>query len=965
MGVANPIRLEDLDRRVTRQGIYPSLPASHGVPWSTYVRSQRVSSRSISSSTEALDSDQARQTTQRILQHTRSLPTNSPVPHVSITDREYRSDSGLSDRYTIRIPMATGVDRSFYRGYMTEQDDYTTLGSITPMSSSIGMLVRPKTKSVRPKCGVESESSHPIIGESATMFTDMMDMMLKVLDRRMAAAAKAQELEDTLAENAYALDQKRQRIIGHSLSSHPSYMNTVPRTTSVGIPIAESTPVPQIGPILHRPIPTPRVRDILEPSANEQARAKYLERQMRHIQGVRLPPLDSQSIEEESLSRQIQEYCSRMHEHRQYEKETHHVILESMKEHKIKQRQQGKKERDEIYRWMSRNLKSVREVTRNMFSRASTISVEEPRMALTETDFRNIKEKMNKIDQRLEGLYQNWQAEYKEAMTSEQCEDIQRFYEPYVRKYETKYKILYQMLRQAIDEGNRVPSTRVSASELTPSLVALEDATTLKGKGWNRGEPHLETPHMYSTRDGRLTPTAPTYEDMRIKTPLSVTPEKSLEGLSAGVGGTESEQVSQQPSTNADGLETNVAPPSSIETRPKVVSESSNQGELSGRHIMTREASREDALAATQHFFHTVPERRSATEVPATTTMSVSQTDTPPVTSIPVETERPEPSPVRIFPPSVTPPRPIATATLRPRMLEQRLSEGQIETQSQDDVSSEENDTLEPLVIEGLPDELGPEWRILHPFEIPGVRNPTEDTPRTHRRLAENDTLVELIQTAEYLEDAPSWEQRRFYPPRYGDPYYRGCGRGCGRGRGRGRRWLHEDVPGRDLDGRGRFHSCGNGREGFASSHEEGRRDVRLELLPEPGPSRHSDWSSIASPPARTSPHGAPDVQPTQNQLNVPAAIGTRQERDEVGISEGVTSVPQMDVLREDQDIHARLTVNIDTRAQSNVLEPNEEMVDIIPPASTRSARSSPHTEDVMTSVPQGSSTNDDRPRHS
>ena len=85
---------------------------------------------------------------------------------------------------------------------------------------------------------------------------------------------------------------------------------------------------------------------------------------------------------------------------------------------------------------MSKNLDSVREVARNTFSRASTISVEEHRMALTETDFRNIKEKMNKIDQRIDGLYQNWQAEYKEAIMSEQCEDIQRFYEPYVKKYE-------------------------------------------------------------------------------------------------------------------------------------------------------------------------------------------------------------------------------------------------------------------------------------------------------------------------------------------------------------------------------------------------------------------------------------------------------------------------------------------------------------------------------------------------
>ena len=110
--VANPIRPEDLDRRVTRQGVYPLLPASRGVPWNAYVRSQRMGSRSVSSSTDALDSDQARQTTQRILQHTRSLPTNSPVPYIPSTDREYRSDSGLSDRYTIRTPMAIGVDRS-------------------------------------------------------------------------------------------------------------------------------------------------------------------------------------------------------------------------------------------------------------------------------------------------------------------------------------------------------------------------------------------------------------------------------------------------------------------------------------------------------------------------------------------------------------------------------------------------------------------------------------------------------------------------------------------------------------------------------------------------------------------------------------------------------------------------------------------------------------------------------------
>ena len=137
---------------------------------------------------------------------------------------------------------------------------------------------------------------------------------------------------------------------------------------------------------------------------------------------------------------------------------------------------------------------------------------------------------------------------------------------------------------------------------------------------------------------------------------------------------------------------------------------------LLGRNEITREDSREDALATTRCFFHTVPKRRRTTEVPVTTIMSVSQTDTPPVTSMPVETECPEPSSIRTTLPSGSPPRPTATATLRPRTLEQRMSEGQTGTQSQDDEDSEENDTLEPLVMEGLPDELGPEWRVLHPF---------------------------------------------------------------------------------------------------------------------------------------------------------------------------------------------------------------------------------------------------------
>ena len=145
------------------------------------------------------------------------------------------------------------------------------------------------------------------------------------------------------------------------------------------------------------------------------------------------PPQNDIPLEEDDLSKRFCDYCSRIEDHQRCEKDTHYVTLNSIKEYKARQRQQGRKGE----RW-SVPKEKVREIARHTLSRASTISAEEHWMELSETDFINIKEKINKIDQRIDGLYQNWQAEYKEVITTEQCEEIQRFYEPYVMKYETK-----------------------------------------------------------------------------------------------------------------------------------------------------------------------------------------------------------------------------------------------------------------------------------------------------------------------------------------------------------------------------------------------------------------------------------------------------------------------------------------------------------------------------------------------
>ena len=77
-----------------------------------------------------------------------------------------------------------------------------------------------------------------------------------------------------------------------------------------------------------------------------------------------MPPLeDDITLENESLSRRIQDYCLRIKDHRRCEKDIYQVTLSSMKDYKEKQQQQkSERERAEIYAKMSQNLEKVREI---------------------------------------------------------------------------------------------------------------------------------------------------------------------------------------------------------------------------------------------------------------------------------------------------------------------------------------------------------------------------------------------------------------------------------------------------------------------------------------------------------------------------------------------------------------------------------------------------------------------------
>ena len=110
-------------------------------------------------------------------------------------------------------------------------------------------------------------------------------------------------------------------------------------------------------------------------------------------------------------------------------------------------------------------------------------------------------------------------------------------------------------------------------------------------------------------------------------------------------------------------------------------------------------------------------------DIPTTTIATTASITTPPGT---LDVERRGTSSPRISLPKGSPSHPTITATCKPRTWMQQLTEVQTTESRRAEASlSESNTSIVETLPEDIPDKLGHEWRVLHPFELPGVRFPT------------------------------------------------------------------------------------------------------------------------------------------------------------------------------------------------------------------------------------------------
>ena len=147
-------------------------------PGVKFVRTHRNRPQSISSFTEALESDHARYVTSTIAQHarsmathTRSLPTDSPIPYFQPIERGYMSEGSQEGITPYRVPSEHifHIGGTDYHSKLTKTDRVSTFTGLDDYDTSFAArhgrgALDPVPKTGETKAMVTTSVSPPMIG---------------------------------------------------------------------------------------------------------------------------------------------------------------------------------------------------------------------------------------------------------------------------------------------------------------------------------------------------------------------------------------------------------------------------------------------------------------------------------------------------------------------------------------------------------------------------------------------------------------------------------------------------------------------------------------------------------------------------------------------------------------------------------------------------------------------------------
>ena len=400
---------------------------------------------------------------------------------------------------------------------------------------------------------------------------------------------------------------------------------------------------------------------------------------------------------------------------------------------------------------------------------SSVSSLEEGEGIANGDEYEKAVHRLEKINKKISILLQNWNEESRQARNINEITEIEEFYRPYMDQYNNRQKELERLM------------------QLYGEYCMSEVLSETTSQGLKREQQKSPSPCHVQPVPQEMIPTQTFKERGQVNQPLETEetivkgdeetqPTGIVSSIPSGIGSRSSSlPINTRPrdfqsnpvDTATEGIKKmNMSPQGRMSTLSSVVSPMPT---TATRTIaITREESRQDALETVRQMIGSTP---SSTVLPMFTNTSVTHEPC-------ANTSNNVNTPVNEVEPRVTSPyldsgmtdimAPIGMATpIAPDL----VWPGHPDLQGTNLFPRDDDPTM--ISAGGLdPEE---RWKIHHPYDIPGVRRPTMDTPDNLRRLAESEALVESLQTMEYLTEFPTLEERRDFrrfPPRFGDPHY-------------------------------------------------------------------------------------------------------------------------------------------------------------------------------------------------